>query len=96
MSLLNQNFLQTIGVTIDEPMAEAFNDHFEETLKQRVLDGVIDTLSDQELEELISIREQGDEVLQNWLQERVPDFKQIVEDEVAILIGELVENADSI
>lgn len=96
MSLLSKDFLRSINITLDDTTAAAFNIHFEETLKQRVLDGVIDTLNDQELEELVAVRKQGDEVLQEWLQANVPDFKQIVEDEVAILIGEIAENADHI
>jgi hypothetical protein len=96
MALLNQQFLQNIGITLDEQTASAFDQHFQETLKLRVLDGVIDTLSDTELEELAALKDQDDDKLQAWLQAKVPDFAQIVEDEVAILIGEVAENADSI
>jgi hypothetical protein len=36
------------------------------------------------------------EFLKNWLVENVPDLSEIIQDEVAILLGEIVENSDEI
>ncbi len=96
MPVLTQQFLQTLGINLDEQTAAAFSEHFEQTLGERVIEGIVDTLDDQELEELAALRDQDDEKLQQWLQAKVPDLKDIVEDEVAILVGELAENSDKI
>jgi hypothetical protein len=96
MPLLTQTFLQNLGVNLDEETYNAFSSHFEETLSQRVIDGVIDTLDDDELSQLADLRNQDDEQLQLWLEQNVPDLKQIINDEVAILIGELAENSDKL
>jgi hypothetical protein len=96
MPLLNKQFLQNLGIQLDDATYAAFSEHFEETLGERVIDGIIDTLDDNELAELAALRNQDDERLQAWLQAKVPDLPQIVEDEVYILMGELAENSDKI
>ena len=96
MAILSQQFLQTIGVDLDEQAYQAFSEHFEETLGDRVIDEIIETLEEPQVQELVALREQDEEHLQTWLQANVPDLKEIVEDEVYILMDELVENAEHI
>jgi hypothetical protein len=96
MPILTQQFLQTLGITLDEQTYASFAEHFETTLGDRVIDSIIDNLGDDQVEQLAAMRDQGDDELQAWLQANVPDLKEIVEDEVAILIGELAENSEQI
>ncbi len=96
MPLLNKQFLQNLGINLDDETYAAFDAHFEATLGERVIEGIIDTLDDTELAELAALRAQDDEQLQTWLQAKVPDLPQIIEDEVHILLGELAENSDKI
>ncbi len=96
MAILSQQFLQTIGINMDEQTLQAFSDHFEEALGERVINEILETLDEPQVQELVTLRDQGDEQLQAWLQANVPDLKEIVEDEVYILMDELVENAEHI
>lgn len=96
MATLNKQFLSSIGVELDDSTVEAFSLHFEDTLTERVIEEVIDTLEGDKLEELISIRDNDDNSLQTWLQQNVPDLTEIINQEVAILIGEIAENSDQI
>lgn len=96
MATLNKQFLSSIGVELDDNTVEAFSLHFEDTLTERVIEEVIDTLEGDKLEELISIRDNDDNSLQTWLQQNVPDLTEIINQEVAILIGEIAENSDQI
>ena len=36
------------------------------------------------------------EEIDAWIRERVPEYDEIIEDNVAIVLGELVENSDAI
>lgn len=48
--------------------------------------------------ELVALQD-GDvpaEQLEAWIRERVPEYDEIVEDNVTIVLGELVENSDAI
>ncbi len=96
MPVLTQQFLQNIGIDLDEQTRTAFSEHFEETLGNRVVDAIVDMLEEKQLEELAALRDSSDEQLQAWLQTNVPELKEIIEDEVAILMGELVENSDKV
>ncbi len=96
MAIISQSFLEDIGISLDQQTYEAFAAHFEETLGDRIIDGIIDTLSDEELEQLTQLRADDDANLQTWLQSHVPDLKEIIEDELAILVGEIAENSEQI
>ena len=97
MALLSKQFLNTLGIELDDASSEAFSQHFEDTLNSRVIEEIIDILEDDQLEQLTALRDNGDdEALQNWLVENVPDLSEIIQDEVAILLGEIVENSDEI
>lgn len=96
MPVLTQQFLGDLGIQLDEQAYAAFNEHFEETLSERIVESVVELLDERQVQELVSTRDLGDEQLQTWLQTNVPDLKEIIEDEVYILIGELAENSDKI
>lgn len=97
MALLSKQFLNTLGITLDDASSEAFSQHFENTLNSRVIEEIIDILENDQLEQLATLRDSGDdEVLQKWLVENIPDLSEIIQDEVAILLGEIVENSDEI
>ncbi|USN96567.1 MAG: hypothetical protein H6797_05925 [Candidatus Nomurabacteria bacterium] len=98
MSLLNKQFLQSLGIELDDQTFEAFDEHFEATLQERVVDAIVDGLDEQQLEQLSAVREQGGDAvaMQTWLQANVPDLSQIVQSEVDILLGDLAESGDHI
>jgi hypothetical protein len=96
MPVLTQTFLQSLGINMDDTTYQAFAEHFEATLDERVVDAVTDSLNERQLEELVALRDQDEARLQAWLQANVPDLNEIVQDEVDILLGELAENSESI
>lgn len=96
MPVLSKQFLDDLDIQLDERAYAAFNQHFEETLSERIVESVVELLDEQQVQELVATRDQGDEQLQTWLQTNVPNLKEIIEDEVYILIGELAENSDKI
>jgi len=61
-----------------------------------VTNELIAELSDEQVDELAALRGGTDEELAAWLKQNVPDLKEIIEDETAILLGELAEHGDNL
>jgi hypothetical protein len=95
-ALLSKQFLSDIGVAIDDHAYEALSEHYAGTLHERVITEITNELDEDALSELSTLREGSPEQLQQWLQINVPQLDEIVQDETAILLGELAENAESI
>lgn len=94
--LLNKKFLEDIGVTLDDQTYAALSQHYEETLNDRVISEIVDELDERQLGELNNLKDGSTDILQNWLQENVPQLDEIIEDEIAILLGEIAENSDAL
>jgi hypothetical protein len=94
--LLSKDFLASIGVTLDEQMYRALKAHLEDTLDQRVIEEIIEELDERQLGELSGLRSGPSEILQHWLVSNVPQLNEIVQGEIAILLGDIVERADEL
>lgn len=97
MGVITKELLDSIGVQLSPQDLEILSDHFETTLDERVVAEIVNELNEGQLEQLTLIREQGsDEDLSSWLKLNVPELKEIIDDETAILLGELAEGADKL
>ena len=94
--LLNKQFLQDIGVTLDDQTYETLSQHYEETLNERVIIEIVDDLDEKQLEELHTLTNQDAGVFNQWLAANVRKLDEIIEDEIAILLGEITESSDKI
>ncbi len=95
MPLLDKEFLQAIGITLDEQSYLSLADHFKTTLFQRVIAEIVDELTPKQAAELAAL-EGDDEQLNQWLANNVTDLQEIVQDEVDILLGEISEDREKI
>lgn len=93
---ISKEFLQSIGVNVDDATYDQLVTHFGETLESRIVDEVVASLSDEKVEELAQLNNQSGADLQEWIKANVPELQQIAQDEVDILLGELAENAEQI
>jgi len=96
MPLLTRDFLKDIGVTLRDADYEMLADHFETTLYERIIDELIVELSPEQAAELARLQADDDKAVQHWLKPNVPDLKELVADEIDILLGEIAENSDAI
>lgn len=95
--LLNKQFLQDIGVSLDESTYQSLSKHYEETLNERIIEAIIDELDENQLNQLHNFLRNSDyETFKSWLVTTIPQLRQIVEDEVVILLGEIAESGDRI
>jgi hypothetical protein len=96
MSALTKEFLESIGIQLDDATFVAFAEHFDTTLKDRIITDIIDELDDEKLIQLEQLKNSDGSQLWHWVQTNVTDLSDIIQEEVDILLGELAENADHI
>lgn len=94
--VLTREFLNSIGVTLSDEEVALLSEHFETTLRQRVIAEVLELLDDEQGRELAAMTERDDPGVSDWLTANVPELTEVIQDEVAILLGELVESRESL
>jgi ABC-type Na+ transport system ATPase subunit NatA len=94
---ITEEMLTELGVDLSGEDKTAMLAHLNDTLEERIGAEITESLDDDQLKELLDIQESGsDEALSQWLEQHVPDLQAIVQDNLAILLGELAENADDV
>ena len=95
--LITEDVLTAMGIQLSDDDMKALVKHSNDTLNERVGADIIESLSDEQLEEYVTLQQSDDEAkLTAWMAENVPDLKQIVENERDIVLGELADTADSL
>ena len=86
-----------LGINLEGQDIDSLLTHLNETLEDRVGTEITESLDDTQLQELLKLQEDAnDQEIGEWLEANVPEMKQIVQDEIDILLGELAENAGAI
>ena len=90
--------MNSIGVNLPDDQMQVLIQHVEETINERISEEVVESLTDEQLLELIKMQDSNApaEEIDAWIRERVPEYDEIIEDNVTIVLGELVENSDAI
>ena len=90
--------LNSIGISLPDDQMQALIQHVEETINERISEEVVESLTDEQLAELVKMQDSNApaEEIDAWIRERVPEYDEIIEDNVTIVLGELVENSDAI
>lgn len=91
---ISRDTLLSLGVTeadIDRVLKE-----LNEKVELQIGDEVIESLNDEDTQALVDLQEtMSDEELASWIVERVPDYKEIVQDNINIVLGEFAETLPS-
>lgn len=97
MYYVTPELLDTLNIHLEPAEQEQLLTHLNQTLQQRVGAEITDQLDDDQLQELLALQQADDQAaIQSFLLHNVPELAQIVQDEAAILLGELAENSDSL
>lgn len=97
MQYITKQDLIALGIAINNVDSDALIDHLNEQLVERIGVEIAEQLEDGKLVEYIKFQETAsDEAIERWLQDNIPDFQVIFQDEIDILLGELAENADNL
>ena len=97
-TMITKAQLNSVGINLPDDQAQVLIQHVEETVNERISEEIVDSLDDAQLAELVALQD-GDvpaEQLEAWIRERVPEYDEIVEDNMTIVLGELVENSEAI
>ena len=92
MAILSKKILTSLGVNLSDNDFAALSQHFEETLDKRVFDEIAYSLTPEQAHELAAMGGASDDEITTWIQTNVPDFADIVSDEIDIMLGEIAES----
>lgn len=93
---LHKQFLTNLGVNLTDDELTVLAEHIESTLSERVIDEIVLLLDDDQAAELASLKDADNSIVESWLDQNVTDLKEIIEDEVDIMLSELAESADQL
>lgn len=92
---ITQSTLETLGIDLTGEDIDALLDDLNETLQERVGTEIAQSLKEEQLKELAELQESATETeIGTWLQKNVPEMQQIIQNEIDILIGEIVEDEE--
>ena len=94
-ALLSKELLKTIGIELDNATFDALSDHYESTLDSRITESIVDLLDENQLNEFQTLKGADRGEVAQWIAANVPELQAVIEDEVAILLGELAEQGDA-
>lgn len=97
-TMITKAQLNSVGINLPDDQVQALIQHVEETVNERISEEIVDSLDDAQLAELVALQDDDvpAEQLEAWIRERVPEYDEIVEDNMTIVLGELVENSEAI
>lgn len=89
--------LRDFGLTVDDATVDALLQHLNDTIEERIGAEIVEALDDDELKEMLAIQDaDDDDKLGEWIAAHVPDYEQIVQDNIDITVGELAESTNTI
>lgn len=93
---ITQSTLEALGIDFTNQDVDALLSQLNNTLQERVGHEITESLDGEQLKTLLEIQETASEdELSAWLERNVPGLQQIVQDEIDILLGELVDDNDT-
>ena len=94
---ITKDNLIALGIKLDDQNIDSLLAHLNETVEERIGAEIAQSLSDDELKELIALQESAsDEELGKWIASHVSHYEEIIQDTIDIVIGELADSTDGI
>ena len=97
-ALITIDQLREVGINLPEQQLQELAVHVQDKINERIGEEAVESLTGEQLEELITMQDNGvsGDQIGEWLRTRVPDYEQIVEDNTVIVLGEVVDDIDAI
>tara|TARA_B100001250_G_scaffold350874_1_gene322777 strand:+ start:440 stop:751 length:312 start_codon:yes stop_codon:yes gene_type:complete len=94
---VTKQMLTDLGIEVKDTDADSLLTHLNERIEEMIGAEITESLDDKELEELVKLQKNGsDDELGDWIVTHVPNYQEIVQDNIDIAVGEMVDNADDI
>jgi hypothetical protein len=94
MAIFDRTLINELGIEMSDQDFALLSEHFDTTLRTRVTQELVAELSPEQAEQLSQMQNVSDDQLLQWLQANVHNFRDIVSDEIDILLGELADNLE--
>lgn len=90
---ITQDSLLAHGINLDGQDVNALLAHLNDTLEERVGSEITESLNDTQIQTLVEMQEKAtDEEIGEWLTQNVPDFTQIIQEEIDSILDEFAED----
>lgn len=98
VTIVTKAQLNSIGINLPEDQMQTLIQHVEDTINSQIGEEIVESLDDDQLKELVQMQDNDApaEEIDAWIRARVPEYDEIIEDNVAIVLGELADNSDAI
>ena len=94
---ITKDQLRALGLQLSDEELDQMISHLNDTVEERIGAEITDSLTDEDLAEFVKLQESAsDEELGTWIAAHIPDYVEIVQDNIDIVLGELVESTESI
>lgn len=94
---VTKQMLTDLGIDIGDKDTDSLLAHLNEKIEEMIGVEITEALDDEQLEELVKLQDKGtDDEIGEWIASHVPDYREIVEDNIDIAMGEMVDSADDI
>ena len=98
VTIVTKAQLNSIGINLPEDQMQALIQHVEDTINSQIGEEIVESLDNEQLKELVQMQDNDvpAEEIDAWIRERIPEYDEIIGDNVAIVLGELANNSDAI
>ncbi len=94
--IITPELLASTGIQVPDDQIDSLLDYMNDVLEERVGEGVVELLDDEELEELVLLQENGSDAdIHAWIQTHITDLDEVIQDEIDILLGEAAEHQEA-
>jgi hypothetical protein len=92
---ITKDDLTSLGTRADDPELNKLLDELNEKVATMVGHEIITSLTPEDAEKLVAMQDKSsDEDIAEWIIEHVPDYPEIIDDNINIVLGEYVESSD--
>lgn len=97
-NIVSQQQLKSLGIELPDDQLQALLRHVNERISTLISEEIVDSLDGQQIEQFVAMQQNNasPQEMEQWLQQQVPEYSQIIEDNVAIVLGEVVEDIDNL
>lgn len=94
---ITQANLDEMGIKLADDKMASLLEHLNEELNERVGTALLSELSTEQIDEYNEFsKTANDDQIGEWLSSKIPEFKQIIQDEIDIILGDIAEKADDL
>ena len=92
-----KELLNALGVQMSDEQRLLLEDHFETTLHERIGIAIVGALNPQQQVEFEQVAQSGNKTqIAEWLTTNVPNYMDIITQQIDILLEELAQNSDNL